>query len=154
MGRLFDAVSALIGVRQRINYEAQAAIELEANVAADEESAYAFALRDGEVDPSPVIQAIVTDLRAGVPKERIAACFHLAVADMVNDVCRLLCKEEGFSDVVLSGGVWQNQVLLKHTLRLLRQSGVSVYFHRRVPTNDGGIALGQAAIAAHRTDQN
>ncbi len=154
MGRLFDAVSSLIGVRQRINYEAQAAIELEANVAADEESTYAFALQDGEVEPSTVIQAIVTDLRAGVPKERIAACFHLAVAHMVNDVCRLLCKQEGLSDVVLSGGVWQNQVILKHALRLLRKSGVSVYLHRRVPTNDGGIALGQAAIAAHRIDQN
>lgn len=154
MGRLFDAVSSLIGVRQQINYEAQAAIELEACVAADEESAYTFALQNGEVGPSPVIQAVVTDLRKGVPKERIAARFHFAVAHMVNDVCRLLCKQEGISDVVLSGGVWQNQVLLKQTLRLLRQSGVFVYLHRRVPTNDGGIALGQAAIAAHRINQN
>jgi len=154
MGRLFDAVSSLIGVRQRINYEAQAAIELEANVAADEDSGYVFALQDGVVEPSPVIQDIVTDLRAGVPKERIAARFHLAVAQIVNDVCRLLCKQEGLSDVVLSGGVWQNQVMLKHALRLLRKNGLCVYLHRRVPTNDGGIALGQAAIAAHRIDQN
>jgi hydrogenase maturation protein HypF len=96
----------------------------------------------------------VADIRAGAPGGRIAARFHLAVAHMVNDVCRRICKQEDLSDVVLSGGVWQNQVLLKHTLRLLRQNGVSVYLHRRVPTNDGGIALGQAAIAAHRVNQN
>ncbi|MEJ2606245.1 MAG: hypothetical protein P8Z41_06175 [Anaerolineales bacterium] len=153
MGRLFDAVSSLADVRQRINYEAQAAIELEATVIPDEESAYTFELRETEIDPLPVIQAIVADARAGVSKGRIAARFHLAVARMVDNVCRLLQKKEGIGDVVLSGGVWQNQVLLSHTMRLLDQSGLQVYLHRRVPTNDGGIALGQAAIAAHRLQQ-
>jgi hydrogenase maturation protein HypF len=153
MGRLFDAVSSLADVRQRINYEAQAAIELEATVIPDEESAYTFELRETEIDPLPVIQAIVADARAGLSKGRIAARFHLAVARMVDNVCRLLQKKEGIGDVVLSGGVWQNQVLLSHTMRLLDQSGLQVYLHRRVPTNDGGIALGQAAIAAHRLQQ-
>jgi hydrogenase maturation protein HypF len=153
MGRLFDAVSSLADVRQRINYEAQAAIELEAAVDPDEESAYAFELREAEIDPLPVIQAIVADVRAGVQKGRIAARFHLAVAQMVDHVCRLLQEREGIGAVVLSGGVWQNQVLLSHTMRLLDQSGLQVYLHRRVPTNDGGIALGQAAIAAHHLQQ-
>lgn len=154
MGRLFDAVSSLIGVRQNITYEAQAAIELEAHVEADEEHFYEFAIQEEKIDPLPVIRAIVEDLRASVPKERVAARFHLAVAHMVDHVSRLLWKREGISDIVLSGGVWQNQVLLTHTMRLLSKSGLRIYLHRQVPTNDGGIALGQAAIAAHRVRQN
>ncbi len=153
MGRLFDAVSSLADVRQRINYEAQAAIELEATVDPDEETAYAFTLREAEIDPLPVIRGIVADVRAGVPKGLVAARFHLAVAHMVESVCRLLQKREGIDDVVLSGGVWQNQVLLSRTMQLLSQSGLRIHLHRRVPTNDGGIALGQAAIAAHRLQQ-
>ncbi len=154
MGRLFDAVASLADVRQRINYEAQAAIELETRVDMDEESAYAFALRESQIDPLPVIQAIVADLRAGVAQGQIAARFHLAVAQMVDRVCRLLQKQEGISDIVLSGGVWQNQVLLSRTMNLLGQSDLRVYLHRQVPTNDGGIALGQAAVAAHRLQRN
>jgi hydrogenase maturation protein HypF len=149
MGRLFDAVSSLTGVRQTVNYEAQAAIELEALVDPDEEFPYPFALGENEVDPAPLIRAIVTDLRAGMAVGRIAARFHNGVAFMVEQVCRQLRDKYGVAEVALSGGVWQNMVLLTKTERLLRESGFKVYIHRQVPSNDGGLALGQAAVAAH-----
>jgi hydrogenase maturation protein HypF len=150
MGRLFDAVSALVGVRQLINYEAQAAIELEAKVDPDTMKAYTFDIQAAIIDPTPVIHAIVADLRAGEPVSKIAACFHHAVACMVDTVCRSIREREGLAKVVLSGGVWQNIVLLDRSVGLLRNSGFDVFVHRKVPTNDGGIALGQAAIAAHK----
>jgi hydrogenase maturation protein HypF len=150
MGRLFDAVSALIGVRQRINYEAQAAIELEAKVDLDTMGTYTFAVNETSIDPTPVIHAIVADLRAGEPVNRMAAKFHYGVAQMVEAVCRNLRDREGLTKVALSGGVWQNVVLLDRTVALLRKSSFEVFVHRKVPANDGGIALGQAAIAAHK----
>ncbi len=150
MGRLFDAVSALIGVRQRINYEAQAAIELEARVDPDEQAAYHFAIGEDEVDPTPVIHAIVADLGAGLTIGRIAARFHNGVADMVDQVCRLMRDRYGLVEVALSGGVWQNMALLNRTVQRLYEAGFTVYLHRQVPTNDGGLALGQAVVAAHR----
>jgi hydrogenase maturation protein HypF len=149
MGRLFDAVSSLTGVRQTVNYEAQAAIELEALVDPDEEFPYPFALGENEVDPAPLIRSIVTDLRAGLAVGRIAARFHNGVAFMVEQVCRQMRDKYGVAEVALSGGVWQNMVLLTKTERLLRESGFKVYIHRQVPSNDGGLALGQAAVAAY-----
>ncbi len=150
MGRLFDAISALVGVRQRINYEAQAAIELEARVDPDEAAAYQFAISEDEVDPIPVIHAIVADLRAGLDIGRISAQFHNGVADMVDQVCCLIGKRYGLEEVALSGGVWQNMILLTRVVQRLHKSGFAVYLHRQVPTNDGGLALGQAVVAAHR----
>jgi hydrogenase maturation protein HypF len=150
MGRLFDAVSSLANVRQEINYEAQAAIELEALVDPDEEGVYPFELVDENINPVPVIREIVGDLHAGVAVPKIAARFHNGVAHMVNQVCRAIRDQSDVDEVALSGGVWQNMVLLSRTVRLLRQSGFKVYVHRQVPTNDGGLSLGQAVIAAHR----
>ena len=150
MGRLFDAVSSLANVRQEINYEAQAAIELEALVDPDEEGVYPFEVVDENINPVPVIREIVGDLHAGVAVPKIAARFHNGVAHMVNQVCRAIRDQSDVDEVALSGGVWQNIVLLSRTVRLLRQSGFKVYVHRQVPTNDGGLSLGQAVIAAHR----
>ncbi len=150
MGRLFDAVSALISVRQRVNYEAQAAIELEARVDPDEQGHYEFEIEGEIVDPAPLIRAVVWDLRAGLPAGRIAARFHRGVARMVLEVCRRLRRDAGLQRVALSGGVWQNMVLIEHTLALLREAGFEVLVHRQVPANDGGLSLGQAAVAAHR----
>jgi hydrogenase maturation protein HypF len=132
-----------------VNYEAQAAIELEALVDPDEENHYPFILGEDEIDPAPVIRAIVTDMRADLPVGRIAARFHNGVAIMVEHVCSQLRVQHGVSEVVLSGGVWQNMVLLTLAERLLRESDFTVYIHRKVPTNDGGLALGQAAVAAN-----
>ncbi len=163
VGRLFDAVAALAGVRQEINYEAQAAIELEMLVQEDEAGAYAFELTTHPtshqrpatgneqtatgINPAPVIRAVVADVRAGVPAGVIAARFHNGLARMVRDVCLRLREETGLEVVALSGGVFQNVTLLGRVVPLLEASGFTVCTHRLVPPNDAGISLGQAVIA-------
>ncbi|MED5811627.1 carbamoyltransferase HypF [Mycolicibacterium sp. 050232] len=154
MGRLFDAVSALIGVRQTVAYEAQAAIELEGisrGIAAGPRR-YAFAT-DTEttpvtVSPAPVLTAIIDDLRAGVAPAVIGARFHRAVAALIVELTLNLADAHGCGEqpVALSGGVFQNLLLLRLTLAGLRERGVQVITHRRVPPNDGGIALGQLLV--------
>ncbi|MFQ6015262.1 MAG: carbamoyltransferase HypF [Anaerolineae bacterium] len=149
MGRLFDAVSALIGLRQVVNYEAQAAIELEMIAAEGVEKSYPWGYERGErliVDPAPLIRAIVDDWRAGLEAPVISTRFHNAVARMIGEVCGFIREREGLNRVCLSGGVFQNVHLLGRTLDLLRDDGFEVYIHRLVPPNDGGIALGQAVI--------
>ena len=148
MGRLFDAVASLVGVRQEVNYEGQAAIELEARVDHDVTDAYPFAIGNRVVDSSPMVRAVVADLRAGVPVSGIAARFHNGVAYLVRDLCRSVREQFGVSEVALSGGVWQNMTLLGKSLELLEEDGCTVYVHSLVPPNDGGLALGQAAVAA------
>ena len=150
MGRLFDAVSALAGVRQVVAYEAQAAIELEglARGADGDTGSYAFDIdRSSDpalIDPTPVIHAVVRDQRAGLPAAVIGARFHCAVADLVAE---LACEDRDASHTVaLSGGVFQNALLLRLTLKRLQTNGFHVITHRRVPPNDGGIALGQLLV--------
>jgi len=157
VGRLFDAVAALIGVRQVVNYEAQAAIELETLVesSAEEaavEEAYSLAIAGHQIDPAPMLEAIVADLLAGESKTIIAARFHNALAHMVSNVCGDIRDRHGLSTVALSGGVWQNMTLLRQTVDLLQQQDFTILIHRQVPANDGGLALGQAIIAAHRLE--
>ena len=153
MGRLFDAVAALIGVRQEVNYEAQAAIELEALVDPSAEGAYSLAIEGDQIDPGPMLAAIVADLQAGLPKGIIAARFHRGLARMVSEVCRDLRRRYGLSTVALSGGVWQNMTLLRQTVDQLQADGFTILIHRQVPANDGGLALGQAVIAARRLEK-
>ncbi|MDH5506119.1 MAG: carbamoyltransferase HypF, partial [Anaerolineae bacterium] len=148
MGRLFDAVAALCGVRQTINYEAQAAIELEAVASPHEDGAYPFDVHGEIIDPLPLIQAAAADLRRGLSSRIISARFHNGVSQMTLEVCRKLRSQLGLHEVALSGGVWQNMLLLEKTIRLLEADGFLVYTHVQVPANDGGLALGQAAIAA------
>ncbi|WP_432067021.1 carbamoyltransferase HypF [Streptomyces sp. C10-9-1] len=162
MGRLFDAVSALAGVCQSAGYEAQAAIELEA-AACDgglpepgaDADAYAFALRPAHreggaltADPGPVLGGVVRDLRAGAPVRLIAARFHAAVAELVRDACRAARERYRLRTVALSGGVFANAVLSSACAQRLAQDGFTVLRHRRIPPNDGGLALGQLAVAA------
>ncbi|NLX10191.1 MAG: carbamoyltransferase HypF [Chloroflexi bacterium] len=155
MGRLFDAVAALAGVLQTVTYEAQAAIWLEAQTDPDEAGAYPFDLvppgdsGPAQIDPAPALRALVADLRAGVAPARIAARFHNGVAEMVRAVCEQARAATGLHTVALSGGVWQNVTLLHKTVPLLRAAGFDVLTHRIVPPNDGGLALGQAVIAAY-----
>ena len=149
-GRLFDAVSSLVGVRQTINYEAQAAIELETMVDPTIGGAYEFDLGD-EIDSAPVIRAVVADVKTGVPPAVIAARFHQGMAQMIGDVCVRLREETGLDEVALSGGVFQNVTLLERVLPILRANGFTIYTHHLVPPNDGGLALGQAVIAAVRS---
>jgi hydrogenase maturation protein HypF len=152
MGRLFDVVSSLAGVCHRARYEAQAAIELEAAAVLawpEKTGAYSFG---GDLDPGPVLAAIVADLRQGVPVPVIAARFHRGVAAAVTQVCRAARRETGADVAALSGGVFANALLDAACAALLEADGFTVLRHRRVPPNDGGLALGQLVAASH-TDQ-
>ena len=154
MGRLFDAASALAGVRQTATYEAQAAIEFEALVDRSEGCSYDFGLVDTDtpiiLEPGPVIAGIVDDVRAGVPVGLIAARFHAAVATMIVEIAERVCERTGITTVGLSGGVFQNVTLTHAAATALGEKGFAVLTHRLVPPNDGGLALGQAVIAARR----
>lgn len=151
MGRLFDAVAALAGLRQTVNYEAQAAIEWEAQANPHEAGFYSMELReDGLIDPAPMLRAIIADLRAGVDLPTISARFHNGVARLVADLCLQLRQRYDLNQVVLSGGVWQNSFLLTLAAGLLQENNFEVLLHRQAPTNDGGLALGQAAVAIAR----
>jgi hydrogenase maturation protein HypF len=155
MGRLFDAVSALVGIRQKISYEAQAAIELESLVDPTENGYYEFDLSSkpgeiGLIEPARVLKQIQADLNIGIQPAVISAMFHNGVARLTRQICDHIRSEVGLREVVLSGGVWQNITLLNKTLKWLEEDGFTVYFHKHVPANDGGLALGQAAIAFNR----
>jgi hydrogenase maturation protein HypF len=148
MGRLFDAVSSLAGICHRTGYEAQAAIELEAAaVLAWPEDTGAYAFAEG-LDPGPALAAIIADLRYGMPVPVIAARFHRAVAAAVARLCRVARHETGLDTVALSGGVFANALLDAECAALLTDHGFTVLRHRRVPPNDGGLALGQLVVAA------
>jgi hydrogenase maturation protein HypF len=149
-GRLFDAVAALLGVRDEVSYEGQAAVELEHLVDPDEKGSYALPVVAGVLQVQVLVRALAEDLRRGVEPAVLAARFHHALADSVAAVCHLLREETGLTAVALSGGVVQNGVLLAGCLSRLEAAGFEVLTHRRVPCNDGGISLGQAAVAAAR----
>ncbi len=151
MGRLFDAAAALAGVREIVNYEAQAAVEFEALANVEETGCYPFNYANGIVNPHPAWVALLHDRRSGVDIGRISARFHNGVAQMARDVCCHLRDAHAVNEVVLSGGVWQNATLLRRTLQLLQNDGFTVYTHHLVPANDGGLALGQAMVAVART---
>jgi len=149
MGRLFDAVSSLLGVRSTVNYEGQAAIELEAIADRNIADGYEFKLGSTEnaIEAGPVIRDAVEDLLNGVPAAVVSARFHGAVASLIVAMAQKIREGRKLNRVALSGGVFQNMLLLQYTTRMLRAAGFGVFTHARVPTNDGGISLGQAAIA-------
>jgi hydrogenase maturation protein HypF len=153
-GRLFDAVAALLGVRDTINYEGQAAVELEqlADVAAAQPG-YPARITPGppfSAAGADLVRAAAGDLLAGAPAGVISARFHQGVADLIVAGCLLLRESSGLGTVALSGGVFQNLLLLGTVTSLLEASGFRVLTHSRVPPNDGGISLGQAVVAAAR----
>jgi hydrogenase maturation protein HypF len=173
-GRLFDAVAAILGVRDEINYEGQAAVELEQLADPAERGAYTAGMavagdegaaggavaraggegRAGEpagplvIAGRDLVRAVVDDLAAGTSSNVIAARFHNGVAGLITQACLRLRDRHGLSDVVLSGGVFQNLLLLHAAVAQLEDHGFRVLVHSRVPCNDGGISLGQAVIAA------
>jgi len=152
-GRLFDAVASLIGLRQEVNFEGQAAIELETIAEDGCEERYPYEIASSgawEVDFRPAIEGIMHDVSARVGRARMAAKFHNALAHATVEVCLRIAAETKLHRVCLSGGTFQNVRLLGATVSGLRASGFEVFLHARVPPNDGGIALGQAAIAAER----
>lgn len=151
-GRLFDAVASLSGVRQTVTYEAQAAIEFESVLDSDVSDAYEFNLIEGEkieIDCAPLIRQAAFDVLNGVPTGEISAKFHNAAANLILRLALLFRARENLNTVVLSGGCFQNVALLRASLNRLREYDFKVLTHRKVPPNDGGLALGQAVIAAH-----
>jgi hydrogenase maturation protein HypF len=150
MGRLFDAVSSLLGVQHVASYEAQAAVELEWMAdASTEQREYRFDITPDDFDPAPVLRAIVADARRGIAVPDMAAGFHRAVAALIAEQSRALCAATGVDTVALSGGVFQNVHLVRLVREALTTDRLRVLTHRVVPPNDGGLALGQAAIAGY-----
>jgi hydrogenase maturation protein HypF len=153
-GRLFDAVAALIGLRHTVSFEGQSAMMLEA--AASSEPAtdpYEFAINGSvpaDIDLRPMIREIVTDVEAGATQNCIAARFHATLVAVISEVCRRIRADLQLNRVCLSGGCFQNALLLQGCLEALGRDGFEVFSHREVPANDGGISLGQAAIACER----
>lgn len=149
-GRLFDAVAALAGVRSKITYEGQAAIELEALAArwSGPLPTYPIDVAEGVLDPRPLVLAIVEDLARGAPPAAVAAGFHQALGRATASLASKLAGARALDTVALSGGVFQNVLLTEAVERPLREAGLTVLVHEQVPPNDGGISIGQAAIAA------
>jgi hydrogenase maturation protein HypF len=154
MGRLFDAVAALCGLRAEVNYEGQAAIELEAACDGAERGRYPLPLTGTRellvLDPRETIEAVLADIAAGVRVGAVATRFHGAVAGAAVAACARAASEHGADQVILSGGVFQNRRLLTETATGLRAAGLRVLVPERLPCNDGGIAYGQVAVAATR----
>jgi hydrogenase maturation protein HypF len=151
LGRLFDGVAAIAGLRSRVTYEGQAAMELEMAGADETESFYEYGWAEGcpcRILPAPIIRGVVADIGKGLSVSTISVKFHNTLILMLRDLCDLIRRQCGLNRVVLSGGVFQNARLLTGLIPALAARGFEVYSHRLVPTNDGGIALGQAVIAA------
>ena len=156
-GRLFDAVASLIHLRQRVSFEGQAAMELEfALDGIETEEAYSLSISKGDerlplrLDWAPTIRAILQDVESGAQACHVSARFHNGLAEAIVEVAKRIGEER----VVLSGGCFQNRYLTERAVRRLQTEGFRVYWHQRVPPNDGGIALGQvmAALRQKRMD--
>jgi hydrogenase maturation protein HypF len=158
IGRLFDAVAALAGIRQNVSYEGQAAIELEWRASeSDPDGSYPFDLVADEgnsakaafqIDTRPLIAALTKDVHNKLCCNRIARRFHSTVVEIIVQTCRRIREQSGLNRVVLSGGVFMNALLLGEALEQLKGNRFDVHRHQRVPPNDGGLCLGQLAIAA------
>ena len=146
-GRLFDAVASILSIRDEVNFEAQAAIELEGSAFAGVDEIYPFEIAGEQIDVRPMIDGIVRDVLAPKPTGWISAAFHNTVAAIVVDVCTRLRLIERINRVCLSGGTFQNVYLVERAVTGLGAAGFEVFLHSKVPPNDGGISLGQAVIA-------
>jgi hydrogenase maturation protein HypF len=152
MGRLFDGVAALIGLHQRVSYEGQAAMRLEFVTDPAEKGTYPLALMPAPaasgwvLDWGPLIEAVIADVRRGIPAGIVAGRFHNALVDALVRVAQAV----GHPRVALTGGCFQNRLLTERALAALRAAGFDVLLHRQVPPNDGGISLGQIVVAAAR----
>ena len=153
-GRLFDTVSALVGVRSEIAYEGQAAIELEMCQKKNERGKYSWDLKKGKfpwvILTTGLIREIVDDLLQGKDKRVVSSRFHNTIVEGFFDICKQLRDETGLNEVAMSGGAFQNSTITNGLTEALLGSGFQVYTHRLVPTNDGGLSLGQAVCAGMR----
>ncbi|MDP6627578.1 MAG: carbamoyltransferase HypF, partial [Methanopyri archaeon] len=150
-GRLFDAVASLIGLRQTVTYDGQAAIELENIARPGIEGSYRYDLVDHHgatvVDTGPIITDLLEDLRKSVPSTTMASRFHVTMAKLATEMCCMIRDKEDLDRVVLSGGVFQNALLTDLLCSRLERKGFTPILHKLVPPNDGGICLGQVAVA-------
>jgi hydrogenase maturation protein HypF len=144
-GRLFDVVASLVGLRQISRFEGQAAMELEfALHGIETDEGYEFSLSEETLDWGPMLRALLSDVRKSISVGKIAAKFHNTLVEMIVAVARRVGEER----VVLTGGCFQNKYLTERAIARLREEGFRVYWHQRIPPNDGGIALGQIVAAA------
>ncbi|OQY60631.1 MAG: carbamoyltransferase HypF [Desulfobacteraceae bacterium 4572_88] len=153
LGRLFDAIACIAGIRNQVFFEGQATMELEmmAGKRILSEETYDYEWIAGEVHeilPQPLITGVVEDMRKDVSLSEISGKFHMTLVRMFSALCHLIRKERGLNRVVLSGGVFQNALLLGELTVSLEKSGFQVFTNTRVPPNDGGISLGQAVVGA------
>lgn len=157
MGRIFDAVASLLGIRDDIHYEGQAAVELENMADENCHDGYCWDAVTGDspmiVGIQPLIKAVVDDILRGTAAAKISALFHNSVADMTVSVCNRIRQKTSLYQVVLGGGVFQNRFLLDRLVTLLEENNFQVAVPRQIPVNDGGISLGQAVIANARCRQ-
>jgi hydrogenase maturation protein HypF len=150
LGRFFDGVAAMLDIRSHVVFEGQAAMELEMIATEDNENGYEYAWSSGDgiqIDPCPIIDGVVTDIEKGLSPSLVSGKFHATLVTMFTQLCELLKKETGISQIALSGGCFQNALLLSGLANSLRIKGFQVLTHEKVPANDGGISLGQAVIA-------
>jgi hydrogenase maturation protein HypF len=156
-GRLFDAVSALCGVRRSISFEGQAAIELEMILDESEAGAYPVHISEDEpmiLEAAPLIAGAVKDLLWGVDPGRVSARFHNWLTYSLHNMAVRLREREGLQTVALSGGCFQNACLLKNLKMTLSESGFNVIINKLVPANDGGISFGQVVVARALTSED
>jgi len=154
IGRLFDAVASIMGIRESITYQGQAAIELEMIVKESGGGFYEFDIQEENdiyvINPLGVIGSIIKDIKSKVTIDAISMKFHIGLAEMIVKVSSLLREETSIDKICLSGGVFQNMILRKETTKKLLKEKFEVYNHAKLPPNDGGISAGQAAIAMKR----
>jgi hydrogenase maturation protein HypF len=148
MGRLFDAAASIMGINHRVNYEGQAAIEMEALIDEKETKFYSIEIENNLINPRPLFESLIIDQQNNVSINKMAARFHNSIVQFSTNICTIIRKESGINSVALTGGVWQNKVLLDNTIKKLKKERFDVMIHHNVPTNDGGISLGQALIAS------
>jgi hydrogenase maturation protein HypF len=155
LGRLFDGIAAMIGIRSHVSFEGQAAMELEMLAEKTTATTYDYDRVSGDVRQvlfQPIIRGVVKDMQKGMEPSEISGKFHSTLVRMFSELCEIIGKETGLNRVVLSGGVFQNSFLLTGLIQTLTRNNFQVFTHTLVPPNDGGIALGQAMVAAANTD--
>ncbi|OEU82548.1 MAG: carbamoyltransferase HypF [Desulfobacterales bacterium S5133MH4] len=154
LGRLFDGVAAILGIRNKVAYEGQAAMELEMAMRKDTKESYGYEWERGkdsyQIPVHPIIRGVVWDMKNGLETPDISNKFHMTLILLFSDICTVLRKETGLDRVVFSGGVFQNATLLVGLKKALEEKDFQVFTHSLVPCNDGGISLGQAVVAAAR----
>jgi hydrogenase maturation protein HypF len=158
MGRLFDAVSSIIGINDKITFEGQASIELETSLTEQISNSYPYSIVKEEnnyiIEPYKIIKAILVDRLSGIEKHIMSSKFHNSIINLTSEMCCILRNDLKVNEVALSGGVFQNSYILENLIVKLEAFGFKVYYQKAFPSNDGGIALGQIAIANEKITNN